>query len=58
MDILHQTHAIKAALAKVEESIMAAHAQSCVEDAIASGNEDEQREKFSELVDLLSRAKR
>jgi len=58
MDILHQISAIKAALGKVEDQILANHAASCVEAAIASGDADDQREKFSELVDLLSRAKR
>lgn len=58
MDVLHQVHAIKAALARVEDAILANHASSCVEEAIASGDADDQRAKFSELVDLLARAKR
>lgn len=58
MDVLHQISAIKAALGRVEDAILSNHAASCVEQAIASGDADEQREKFSELVDLLARAKR
>lgn len=58
MDVLHQISAIKAGLGRVEDAILANHAASCVEDAIASGDASEQREKFSELVDLLARAKR
>ena len=58
VDILQQMQAIKSALAKVEDAILKDHAATCVESAIASGNEDEQRKKFAELVDLLGRVKR
>ncbi len=53
MDILHQIAAIKSALAKVETQVLKDHAACCVAEAIASGDEGEQREKFEELVDLL-----
>jgi CsoR family transcriptional regulator, copper-sensing transcriptional repressor len=33
-------------------------AASCVAEAIASGDADDQREKFTELVDLFARFKR
>jgi len=55
IDILHQISAIKSALAKVETQVLKDHAACCVAEAIASGNETEQREKFEELVDLLER---
>ena len=58
MDVLQQIQAIKAAIGRVEDAVLKDHAATCVESAIASGNEQEQRKKFSELVDLLSRAKR
>ena len=58
MDVLHQISAVKAALSRVEDAILSNHAASCVEEAIASGDADEQREKFSELVELLAKAKR
>ena len=58
IDILHQVQAVKAALARVESEILKNHAASCVADAIASGDEDEQQAKFSELVDLFGRVKR
>lgn len=58
MDVLHQIQAVKAALAKVEDAVLASHAASCVEEAIASGNAAEQREKFSELVELFAKSKR
>ncbi len=58
MDVLHQMQAIKSALAKVEDGVLKDHARTCVEAAIASGDEAEQREKFDELVDLFGRVKR
>lgn len=58
IDILHQLQAVKSALARVEDAILNDHAASCVETAIASGDEAEQRKKFGELVELFSRVKR
>ena len=50
-------HAIKAALAKVETEILKTHAACCVEEAIAAGDADAQRRKFSELVEVFAKAK-
>jgi DNA-binding FrmR family transcriptional regulator len=58
IDILHQIAAIKSALAKVESQVLKDHAACCVAEAIASGDEAEQRAKFSELVDLLERTRK
>ena len=58
MDVLQQIQAIKSAIAKVEDAILKDHAATCVETAIAEGDEAEQRKKFGELVDLLSKVKR
>lgn len=58
IDILHQMQAVKAALARAESEILKNHASSCVEEAIASGNEKKQREKVSELIDLFDKLKR
>ncbi|MGR8948533.1 MAG: metal-sensitive transcriptional regulator [Gammaproteobacteria bacterium] len=58
IDILQQMQAIKSAFAKVEDAILKDHTATCVETAIASGDEKEQRKKFSELVDLLGKVKR
>lgn len=57
IDILNQVQAIKSAMARVEDQILKNHAETCVEDAINSGDAEEQREKISELVDLLGRVK-
>lgn len=55
MDILHQVRAIRSALAKVESQVLKDHAACCVAEAIASGDEAEQRQKFNELVELFER---
>ncbi len=55
IDVLTQLQAIKSALAKVESAVLKRHADSCVADAIASGDEAEQRAKFAELIDLFGR---
>ena len=52
-----QMQAIKSAFARVEDAILKDHSATCVESAIASGDADEQRKKFGELVDLLSKVK-
>jgi len=58
IDILHQIQAIKSALDRVEDAILNDHAASCLETAIRSGDAENQRRKFAELVDLIGRVKR
>lgn len=58
IDILNQMQAVKAALAKVESGILKDHAASCVAQAIKSGDVEDQRRKFTELVDLFEKVKR
>jgi len=55
IDVLTQIQAIKAALNKVEEQVLKDHAATCIEEAIESGNIEDQREKFSELVELFGK---
>ncbi|MFN3238860.1 MAG: metal-sensitive transcriptional regulator [Pseudomonadales bacterium] len=57
IDILQQMQAIKSALGKVEDAILKDHSATCVESAIASGDEKEQRKKFNELVELMAKVK-
>lgn len=57
IDILTQIHAVKAALSRVETQVLKSHAACCVEEAIASGDPAQQREKFNELVEVFSKAK-
>ncbi|MBX7481248.1 metal-sensitive transcriptional regulator [Qipengyuania qiaonensis] len=58
IDILNQMQAVKAALGRAESEILKRHAACCVAEAIASGDADEQKRKFGELVDLFEKAKR
>ena len=58
MDILTQMQAVKSALARVENQILKDHAACCVAEAIESGDEAEQKQKFDELVELFGKVKR
>jgi len=58
IDILNQVQAAKAALNRAESEILKRHAACCVAEAIASGDAEEQKQKFGELVGLFERAKR
>ncbi|MCC6984400.1 MAG: metal-sensitive transcriptional regulator [Bauldia sp.] len=58
IDIVTQISAVRAALRRVEEEVLRDHVAHCVEDAIASGNQGVQREKISELIDVLGRTSR
>ncbi|MGI8842016.1 MAG: metal-sensitive transcriptional regulator [Caulobacteraceae bacterium] len=58
LDVVAQVRAARAALAKVEQIILADHLGSCVEEAIVSGDPERQRLKVAELIDVFSRADR
>ncbi len=57
IDIVQQIQAIKAAMTKVESLVLKDHASTCVEEAILAGDPQDQRRKFTELVDLLERVR-
>ena len=57
IDVLTQLQAIKGALARVETEVLKDHAACCIEAAIASGDETDQRAKFDELVELFGKAR-
>ena len=57
IDVLTQIQAIRAALKRVEDEVLADHVSHCVEHAIRSGNAKEQRQKVQELLDVLERAR-
>ena len=57
VDILTQIAAVRAALKGVEKLVIDDHAAHCIEDALASGDRDEQRAKFTELLELLDKAR-
>ncbi|RYH02796.1 transcriptional regulator [Salipiger sp. IMCC34102] len=56
MDVLAQTAAIRSAVLGVERLVLEHHAHHCVAAAIDSGDPQEQRAKFDELIGLLQKA--
>mgnify|MGYP003519347836 CR=1 FL=1 len=58
IDVLTQLQAVRAALVKVETQMLKDHLGHCIEDAIVSGNANEQRKKAGELIELLERGAR
>lgn len=55
IDVLTQIQAVHAALVRVESELLKEHLGHCIESAIVSGDQEEQRRKASELVELLGR---
>ena len=58
IDIVTQLSAVRAALRRAEEEILADHIAHCVDEAIASGNKTQQRRKLDELTSVMCRAER
>lgn len=58
IDIVTQIAAVRAALRRVEESVLRDHVDHCVRHAIASGNKAEQEQKVAELMEVLVRSDR
>ena len=55
--VLTQIAAVRAALKGVGKRVIDDHAAHCIEDALASGDRDDQRAKFTELLALLDKAR-
>jgi DNA-binding FrmR family transcriptional regulator len=55
VEILTQLRAARAALRRVEESILREHVEHCVAQAIRSGDPVEQKAKVDELLDVVGR---
>jgi DNA-binding FrmR family transcriptional regulator len=58
IDVVTQIAAARAALKRVEEMVLKDHVAHCVEHAIASGDQREQRMKVAELMEVLGRVQR
>ncbi|HEX3701520.1 MAG TPA: metal-sensitive transcriptional regulator [Phenylobacterium sp.] len=56
IDVLTQLQAARAALARAETEMLRDHLGRCIESAILSGDQAEQRSKAAELIALLERA--
>lgn len=55
LDILNQIRAARAALRKIEQGVLEAHAQHCLRQAVTSGDQQEIERKMSELIAALER---
>jgi DNA-binding FrmR family transcriptional regulator len=58
LDVVAQVRAARSALAKVEQLVLADHLAHCVEQAIVSGDPEQQRQKVAELIEVFSRSER
>jgi DNA-binding FrmR family transcriptional regulator len=58
IDIVTQISAVRAALKRIQDDVLADHVAHCVEGAIRSGDADEQRRKVAELMEVFARAER
>ena len=58
IDIVTQIAAVRAALRRVEEEVLRDHVAHCVEHAIASGDKADQRQKITELMEVIGRSDR
>jgi DNA-binding FrmR family transcriptional regulator len=55
VDVLLQVAAVRAALDKVGKVVLESHVETCVANALASGDRGERDQKISELMDVFSR---
>lgn len=54
-DVLDQIHSVQQALKSVEREIIRNHLETCMTDAIRSGDEQVAQQNYDELMDLLRR---
>lgn len=55
VDILNQTAAIVSAVRGVENLIMETHLETCVSEAMRSGDADERRRNVSEVMEIIGK---
>ncbi|MFP4432473.1 MAG: metal-sensitive transcriptional regulator [Spirochaetaceae bacterium] len=58
VDILNQTAAVVSALRKVESIVMENHLNTCVAEAMRSGDPEQQRQKTAEVMDIIGKYRR
>ena len=55
VDILLQISAVQGALEQVRKLLLGRHIESCVADALRSGNKSDRQQKIEELLDVSAR---
>lgn len=55
VDVLVQISAARGALSRVSQVILRSHVETCVQSALAHGDEAEQARKIDELMDVFAR---
>jgi DNA-binding FrmR family transcriptional regulator len=55
VDILLQLTAVQGAVEQVQKLLLGQHLESCVVEAVRSGNTRDRQKKMDELLDVLSR---
>jgi len=55
VDVLLQLSAVQGAVEQVQKIVLGQHIESCVSDAIRSGNARERQRKVAELLEVFSR---
>ncbi|HCG62602.1 MAG: transcriptional regulator [Spirochaetes bacterium GWC2_52_13] len=58
IDVLNQTSAVISAIRKVEDLILHNHLNTCVSDAMQSGDQEVRLEKTSEIMSIVSRIRK
>jgi DNA-binding FrmR family transcriptional regulator len=58
IDILNQLAAVRGALVRVEEKILAKHFGNCVTEAIGGTSEKEKQQKLDEILKLVNQTRR
>ena len=58
IDILNQIHAVRGALARVEERILKGHFEQCVIQAVQGTSEKEKQKKLDEILKLINQTRR
>lgn len=58
IDVLRQTSAVRAAIAKVEDLLLERHLHHCVSDAVRSDDEADRERVIGELLDLFEAKRR
>ncbi len=54
-DVLNQTHSVQQALKSVERKILRNHLETCLTNAVQSGDDEARQESYDEFMDLLKK---